>query len=241
MSGKKVVSSASLIDQKRSAETRLDELRQAQVDALELGEEFEHNNEILLINEHLAALDKAIVRAQRREQREADERATLQARQLASTLIESIRSIEEERLAALDKAQQSFDLAVSSIFDFLQICGTQQLICQDAVDLFNSQPQNRRRIKGMVYTPGDRDIHELTESAVKARIGNYMADALRAFNDAAGNGRMGDVTWSGRRILERRWTEEERSAVEGRIERDLAMNMAYIAKSIPVPTDAEAE
>lgn len=69
MSVKKApISSAQLRQQKQEAENRLDSLRQDQVDALEEGRTFEHNSEIVEIIERIAALDKAIARAEAREE-----------------------------------------------------------------------------------------------------------------------------------------------------------------------------
>ncbi len=86
MSTKKApVSSAQLIKQKQEAEARLNSLRQDQVDALEEGRDFPHSNEFVTLNERIAALDKAIARAEEREEKEyqraaaADQADTLQA------------------------------------------------------------------------------------------------------------------------------------------------------------------
>lgn len=69
MSAKKSpVSSAQLIKQKEEAEARLDSLRQKQVDALDEGREPEHDSEIGILNERLTAIDKAIARAEAREE-----------------------------------------------------------------------------------------------------------------------------------------------------------------------------
>jgi chromosome segregation ATPase len=62
------VSSAQLIKQKEEAEARLDSLRQKQVDALDEGREPEHDSEIGILNERLTAIDKAIARAEAREE-----------------------------------------------------------------------------------------------------------------------------------------------------------------------------
>ncbi|CDZ49387.1 hypothetical protein [Neorhizobium galegae] len=59
---------------------------------MEQGEEFEHNDEILPLNERLAALDKAIIRAQKLQEREANERTTLQAREQTSYKVAAVRT-----------------------------------------------------------------------------------------------------------------------------------------------------
>ncbi|WP_318855367.1 hypothetical protein RWA01_15810 [Sinorhizobium meliloti] len=101
---KSPISSANLRQQKEEAEARLEALRQDQVDAIEEGRDFQHNNEILVVNERLAALDKAIARAERRE-------AAEEARLERAAQREEVRRQQE----ALTTAEQTYlDLLANS-------------------------------------------------------------------------------------------------------------------------------
>lgn len=112
------ISSEALKSQKRDAEERLSELRQQQVDAIEQGRELAHDNEIVVVKERIAAFDKAILRALKRE---ADEEARRERAEARDEVVALKSEIEMEQAAYLslfgeaEKAAAEFARTIAAI------------------------------------------------------------------------------------------------------------------------------
>ncbi|WP_412063759.1 hypothetical protein [Rhizobium sp. SYY.PMSO] len=178
MSTKKApVSSAQLIEQKQEAEAQLDTLRQQQVDALEEGRDFPHSSEFVTLNERMAALDKAIARAEAREDQERQRQALIDVRERAETLASQIKEAETKRLDTLAAMQATFnktlDLRRQLIAQGDQIYA---LLCE-IVPFIAAQPAAIRRLGNYPYpkTVGS-SLH--TSGPYLDRLDKYLDAAI---------------------------------------------------------------
>ncbi|MBN9053124.1 MAG: hypothetical protein J0H80_04960 [Rhizobiales bacterium] len=101
------ISSEALKSQKRDAEERLSELRQQQVDAIEQGRELAHDNEIVVVKERIAAFDKAILRALKREADEEARRERAEARDEVMALKSEIETEQAAYLSLFEDAEKA--------------------------------------------------------------------------------------------------------------------------------------
>lgn len=231
---KSPLSSRQLRDQKTLAETRLDELRQEQVVALEQGQDFKNNNEILFLNEKLAALDKAIARAEERETKEAHRLQLVNTRSRALHLVDEIQRRESDRLEAVAAVEAAVRATVDAIVRYQEQAKRSRESCSAAAAFYNTQPEDFRRLKHIIYSSSDIAVPELGGQRLSNRLGDYMASTLSELIDGSNSGGLyGATVWSRMAPLPHSWADAERIAVNGLVDRNLLLNLRHIAGCIP--------
>ncbi|TAX09319.1 hypothetical protein [Rhizobium leguminosarum] len=242
MSQKTPLSSAALIQQKSEAEQRLLELRQAQADALERGDDFQHSDEISQITERLAAFDTAIAGAEKREDAAAAKAAIASTRVRAGEMANAARSIEDERLAALNDAETHALGLAEATGRYASLSEKQRLHIRDSNEFYSRQPEHLRRL-GDVYrvVPGGMHVNhtrDLDEDAIFLRLGNYLGTALSRIRSR----QIGNVSWDLHNITDTRsWVEQERAALHSKIEEETIRNMDFIISNIGAGEDDATE
>ncbi|MGX9989521.1 hypothetical protein ACS4RR_009935 [Rhizobium sp. Z1P35] len=233
MSQKTPLSSAALIQQKSEAEERLLELRQAQADALERGDDFQHSDEISQITERLSAFDTAIAGAEKREDAATAKAAIANTRIRAGEIANAARINEDERIAALKDAEGHALGFAEAIGRYTSLSEKQRLHIRDSIDFYSSQPEHLRRL-GDIYrvVPGGVHVNharDLDDDAVFLRLGNYLGTALSRIRSR----QIGNVSWDLHNITDTRsWVEQERAALRGKIEDETIRNMEFIENQL---------
>lgn len=204
MSDKKPpVSSAVLINKKAEATARLDELRRQQADAFDLGEDFQHDNETLLISERIAALDMAIGRAQKREAVEAERLGRAQERDRLIGIKDDWLKTQAEYLDLFADAEEALAKVAALFAD----------IDQKAADLY----RQGLVIKGILSArnmQGD-EPNEFHTPNVHMRLGGYASSVLYASREGNNRTSIGGLHWDGVRPLSGSWISEETTAISG--------------------------
>ncbi|NTF62093.1 hypothetical protein G6L91_11505 [Agrobacterium rhizogenes] len=230
MSVKKApVSSAQLRQQKREAEYRLDSLRQDQVDALEEGRAFEHNSEIVEIIERIAALDKAIARAEAREDGERARQALVDAREKAESLAIQISEAEVKRLDTVAEMQVALDEVFRIRASIIEQGKTVAALNVEAQRLVADQPAAFRRLKHFDYKVSTDS--QLVGFQAIDRLNKFMTDAIEIV-------RRGDLP-------RQNWREIEKMGPSNSIWNGTLLELNHVANAIPkdgvieAPADGE--
>lgn len=202
-SQKPPISSTVLKRQKVEATARLDDLRQQQVDALEQGEDFQHNSEILLISERIAALDKAIDRAEKREAAEAERLSRAQERDRLLGIKDDWLKTQAEYLDLFTEAEEALT-KTAALF---------RAIDQKAEELYSQGIV----IKGILSARnmlGD-EPNEFHTPNVHMRLGGYASSAFYASREGNNRTSIGGLHWDGVRPLSGSWISAETTAIAG--------------------------
>ncbi len=219
MSTKKApVSSAQLIRQKQEAEARLDSLRQQQVDALEEGREPAHDSEIGMVNERLAALEKAIARAEVREEEARQRQALIDVRERAETLASQIKEAEAKRLDTLAAMQAAFEKVLRLRRDLIMQGQQVDAINREILPFLARQPAALRR-RGSARYPTVMDSSQHVSGPYLDRLDGYLNDALVIE-------RRGDLP-------QENWREMEDNTVSRSIWLGTLLELHHIVKAIP--------
>lgn len=191
------VSSNFLKNQRKEAEQRIDDLRQQQVDALEQGLEFEHNSEILIVSERIAALDRAIARAVQRERAEEERRERTEARADIETMKETLKRDHAEHLDLIAEAEAAATKA-AELFKSIETKG--EALRQRAVSVAIFLKSHKIAAdEPNEYGPN-----------LSIRLGDYFSSAM--CKPRRGENRpnqMGQVSWQNAQPLDHSWREAE--------------------------------
>ncbi|YCI03319.1 hypothetical protein M1D34_03560 [Ensifer sp. D2-11] len=196
-------SESSARKQQEEAEARLETLRQDQVDAIEEGRDFQHNNEILIVNERLAALDKAIARAERRE---AAEEARLQRaaqREEVRRQQEALTTAEQTYLDLLTETEKTASELVRLLQSVHAQSGQLYRVGIGARDFLrrHDQPSDEPKMSG----PNLDD-----------RLSHYLSSTLCGLRPKSNaSNRLGQIVWQSVRPMSTSWVEAERRALSG--------------------------
>lgn len=231
---KSPITSTALRSQQRETKARLEALRQAQVEALEEGRTFEHNNEILVEMEKLAAFEKAIARAEEREELQRNKLARQASRSEAAATIELIKETEAARLTALSGVETAMNSLIDAIAQFEAQSERARLAYSRGLSFCSRQPAELRRLPHLQYSPHDLEVQPLTRTRLRDRLGGYMSSTFGALTVGDfGHGQFGPITWQHSIKLEKPWVEVERAVMDGMIRNDITPNLAYVIKNIP--------
>ncbi|RVL05650.1 hypothetical protein [Sinorhizobium meliloti] len=220
------LSSIALKQQKTEAEAQLDALRQQQVEALERGEDFQHDNNIGIVKERIAALDKAIERAQKREADEEARRERADARNEIERLKTDHQADLDEYLALLEEAEKHFAAAGRALTS----------IERKGAVLY----QSAARIATFVRRHGlQTDEPSEFTSNLPTRIGGYVSATL--CHTRQGERRVpnmfGNVSWANVQPLPLDWAETERQALRPSLEQKMK-SLNTVLGRLQEPEDA---
>lgn len=196
-----LVSSDDLKAQKVAAEERLDALRHEQVAALEEGRDFEHNGEILLVSERIDALQKAVERAEKRE----DEQRELRIRQLERQRLEQINSksnaIMEKRVEALLEAETAMHQTLGAVRRFLKANADLVKMMQHAQPIFER------------HSVPSQEFSEFGVGNVHNRLSLYLSSAFESLG--LNQNHLGQITWHSNPGVSGSWNENETGSISG--------------------------
>ncbi|RVG92103.1 hypothetical protein [Sinorhizobium meliloti] len=225
---KSPISSTDLRQQKKGAEARLEALRQEQVDAIEEGSDLPHNNEILVVNERLAALDKAIARAERREAAEEARRERAEQRDEVRRQQEALQTSEQVYLDLLADAEKATGELVRLLRSVDAHSRELYRIGIGARDFLRRHGQ-----------PSD-EPNELSGPNLSDRLGSYLSSTLcdiRRGTNAPD--RLGMVTWQNVAPMNTSWAEAEKRALAGNRNQKLRVLDRVLVALQESPDEAE--
>lgn len=198
------LSSGNLKQQRDEVEARLEALRQEQVDALEQGSDFKHNNEILIINEQLAALDKAIARAIHREAEEDARRARSEQCDAARRQQDVLKEAEKAYLNVLADAERAAAELVSLL----------QTVDARSSDMYQAGIAARDFLRRHDQ-PAD-EPNELSGPNLDTRLSGYLSSTLCGLRPKShSSSRLGGVSWQSVRVMDTSWADAEKRALAG--------------------------
>lgn len=201
---KSPISSTNLRQQKEQAEARLEALRQDQVDAIEEGRDFQHNNEILVVNERLAALDKAIARAERREAAEEARLERAAQRQEVRRQQQALTTAEQAYLDLLTETEKTANELVRLLQSVHAQSGELYRAGIGARDFLRRHDQ-----------PSD-EPNEMSGPNLDDRLSHYLSSTLCGLRPKSNaSDRLGQIVWQSVRPMSTSWVEAERRALSG--------------------------
>lgn len=196
------ISSQALKQQRQEADARLANLRQQQVDAIEQGLEFEHNNEILIVSERTAALDKAIERALKRETDEEDRLERAEARDDILKMKSEWQEGVEEHLSLLAQAEAA-----------LKEAGRLFAAIEERADGMYRKGSMIRNFLLRHGRPAD-EPGNFSLPNLHMRLGEYASHTLSASPRSKDSGsRIGSLSWSNVHPSGQSWPDVERAAL----------------------------
>lgn len=226
-SQKKRLSSQDLKAQKQQAESKLDELRQQQVEALEEGREFEHNSEILLVSERIDALTKAVERADKREQQAREQEIIDLERKRLIQIRDKALSLQEKRVEALADAEVAMASVVESLKRFL---GASDDI---AATMVKATPILER------HNVQFSEIQDFSQPNVHARAGSYLssalADLLPLYNS------LDQLVWQSSPPRHSSWSDGETRAVSSSLSGVFVKSINRVVERLAEKPDEKAE
>jgi hypothetical protein len=226
MSTQKKLSSDDLKQHKADARERLDELRQAQVEALEEGRDFEHNSEILLVSERIDALTKAVERAEKRE----DDAREQRIRDLERRRLEQIKSkscaIMEKRVEALVEAETAMYRTLGAVRRFLKANADLAKMMQHAQPIFERHAEPSQEFSEF----GDGNVHN--------RLSLYLSSAFESLGLNSNN--LGQITWHSNPGISGSWNENETGSISGLFSGVFLRGIDRVLVNIPELGDEKA-
>ena len=224
-SQKKRLSSQDLKAQKQQAESKLNELRQQQVDALEEGRDFEHNSEILLVSERIDALTKAVDRAEKREQQAREQEIIDLERKRLLQIRDKALTLQEKRVEALDDA----DAAMASVVEALRrfLTASEDI----AATMVKATPILER------HNVQFSELQDFSQPNVHARAGSYLssalADLLPLYNS------LGQLVWQSSPPRHSSWSDGETRAVSGSLSGVFVKSIDRVVERLAEKPDEE--
>ncbi len=222
----KLVSSDDLKAQTVAAYDRLTELRLEQVAALEEGRDFEHNGEILLVTERIEALNEAVSRAERREDKEREDRI----RQLERKRLEKIRSMTvalvDKRAETLQEAETAMYQTIGAVLRFLKANEDLVAMMQHAKPIFAR------------HGVPDQEYSEFGVGNVQQRLSLYLSLAFDSLD--LNHNHLGQITWHSNPGVRGSWNENETKAISGLFNGVFLRGIDHVLKGLPELVDEKA-